>query len=64
MRITAVLFMIIVIAVLFYLAVSHANKNKADNECQKKVNLSINALAFATLVTIFFQPLWVILNNL
>lgn len=62
--ITAFFVMIISIAVLFYLAVLHVNKSKVEGECQKKIDLIINALAFGTLVTIFFQPVWIILNNL
>lgn len=62
--ITAFFVMIISIAVLFYLAVLHVNESKVDGECQKKVNLSIYALAFGTLITVFFKPVWIILNNL
>ena len=64
MRISSVLFMIVILAVLFYLTVSRINQNKVDGECQKKVDLVVYAFVFGTLVTVFFQPLWIILNNI
>ncbi len=62
MKITATVFMIISIAVLFYLATP--NLDTIEDECNGKFKFMIHALVFGTLITLFFEPFYLKLNNL
>ena len=62
MKITATVFMIITISVLFYFATPSVDT--LEDECNGKFKFMIHALVFATLITLFFEPFYLKLNNL